>query len=68
MNKKRYRGYTIVETPHPTPRNSTKTAYDIVDGTVVKKANIGSIALSEHYIDLMIKYGYWPEIGGLANG
>ena len=68
MTKKRYRGYTIIEAPHPVPYNKTRTAYDIVFGDTVKKANISTIELAQHYIDTMIKYGYWTEIGGLANG
>lgn len=58
----KYRGYAIIRTRHPTPINPQRMTWDIVDGDRVRKSNIGSMEIAKHYIDVMIKYGYWKEL------
>lgn len=58
----KYRGYAIVRAHHPTPINPQRMTWDIVDGDRVRKSNIGSMEIAKHYIDVMIKYGYWKEL------
>lgn len=63
--KLRYRGYDIVPASHPVPCNPCRVTYDIVqhDGKI-RKANISTIELCKHVIDVMIKYNYWQELVG----
>ena len=55
----KYKGYIIRQAQHPTPINPQRMAWDIYDGTKVRKANISSLDLAKKVIDTMIKYGYW---------
>lgn len=57
----KYRGYAIRRTHHPTPINPQRLTWDILDGERVRKSNIGSMEVAKHYIDVMLKYGYWQE-------
>ena len=59
MNEYRHMGYIIQQSPHPTPINPLRTAWDIYDGTKLRKQNISSVEVARHVIDTMIKYGYW---------
>ena len=59
MSETKYKGYIIRQTPHPTPINPQRTAWDICDGTKLRKQNISSLEVARHVIDTMIKYGYW---------
>ena len=54
-----YRGYVIQKTPHPVPLNPNRLSWDILDGVVIKKANISTVEVARHVIDTMLKYGYW---------
>lgn len=54
-----YRGYVIRKTPHPMPFNPNRLAWDILDGFVIKKANISTLEVARYMIDTMLKYGYW---------
>lgn len=57
----KYRGYAICRVAHPTPLNPKRLTWDICDGETVRKSNISSMDIAKHYIDVMIKYGYWQE-------
>ena len=59
MSETKYKGYITRQTPHPTPINPQRTAWDIYDGTKLRKQNISSLEVARHVIDTMIKYGYW---------
>lgn len=59
----KHHGYKIVLTRHPTPVNPSRTAYDIMDGDAIRKANISTIELCKSIIDTMIRYGYWRAMG-----
>lgn len=61
-----YRGYRIRRAHHPTPINPNRMTWDIYSGDKLRKSNIGSVDVAKHYIDVMLKYGYWQE--GKANG
>lgn len=54
-----YKGYVILQAPHPTALNPTRRAWDIMDGEKVRKANISTVETAKHVIDTMLKYGYW---------
>lgn len=57
----KYRGYAIRRAHHPTPINPQRLTWDVCDGERIRKSNIGSMEVAKHYIDVMIKYGYWQE-------
>lgn len=57
----KYRGYDIVKAPHPTTFNPKRETYDIMEGEVVRKANISTIETAKKVIDTMIKYYYWID-------
>ena len=61
MTEYRHMGYIIRQTQHPTPLNPLRTAWDIYDGTKLRKANISSLEVARHVIDTMLKYGYWSR-------
>ena len=63
MSETKYKGYIIRQTPHPTPLNPQRMAWDIYDGTKLRKQNISSLEVARHVIDTMIKYGYWRGTG-----
>ena len=63
MSETKYKGYIIRQTPHPTPINPQRTAWDICDGTKLRKQKISSLEVARHVIDTMIKYGYWRGAG-----
>ena len=63
MNEYRYMGYMIRQSPHPIPNNPQRMAWDIYDGTKLRKQNISSLDVARHVIDTMIKYGYWIGTG-----
>lgn len=53
----KHRGYEIVKVKHPAPFNLNREAYDIVDGTAIRKSNISTIETAKTVIDIMIKHG-----------
>ena len=59
MTEYRHMGYIIRQALHPTPINPLRMAWDIYDGTKLRKQNISSLEVARHVIDTMIKYGYW---------
>ena len=59
MSETKYKGYIIRQAQHPTPLNPQRMAWDIHDGTKLRKQNISSLEVARHVIDTMIKYGYW---------
>ena len=59
MTEYRHMGYIIRQSPHPTQINPLRMAWDIYDGTKLRKQNISSLEVARHVIDTMIKYGYW---------
>ena len=61
MTEYRHMGYIIRQTPHPTSLNPLRTAWDIYDGTKLRKANISSLEVARHVVDTMLKYGYWSR-------
>ena len=63
MTEYSYKGYKIIQSPHPIPNNPNRTAWDIYDGTKLRKQNISTLEVARHVIDTMIKYGYWRGIG-----
>ena len=63
MTEYRHMGYIIRQSLHPTPINPQRTAWDIYDGTKLRKQNISSVEVARHVIDTMIKYGYWRGAG-----
>lgn len=62
MESYKYRGYVIKQVKHPTNFNPNRMTWDIYDGEKCRKSNIGSLDVARHYIDVMIKYGYWTEV------
>lgn len=61
MTEYRHMGYIIRQTRHPTQIDPLRTAWDIYDGTKLRKQNISSLEVARHVIDTMIKYGYWSR-------
>lgn len=61
MTEYRHMGYIIRQSSHPTPLNPRRTAWDIYDGTKMRKQNISSVEVARHVIDTMLKYGYWSR-------
>ena len=61
MTEYRHMGYIIRQAPRPSPLNPLRTAWDIYDGTKLRKANISSLEVARHVIDTMHKYGYWSR-------
>lgn len=61
MTEYRHMGYIIRQSSHPTPLNPRRTAWDIYDGTKLRKQNISSLEVARHVIDTMLKYGYWSR-------
>lgn len=61
MENYRYKGYEIRKVNHPTAIKPDRMTWDIYDGEKCKKSNIGSLDVARHYIDVMIKYGYFME-------
>ena len=61
MTEYRHMGYIIRQQPHPTPINPQRMAWDIYDGTKLRKQNISSVEVARHVIDTMLKYGYWSR-------
>ena len=61
MSETKYKGYIIRQTPHPIPNNPQRMAWDIYDGTKLRKQNISSLEVARHVIDTMLKYGYWSR-------
>ena len=61
-----YRGYEIVRALHPTRLSPTRTTWDVLSDGKVRYSNIGSIETAKHLIDAMVKWGYWPEKGGIG--
>lgn len=61
-----YRGYKIVRALHPTNIDPSRMAWDVFDGDRLKKVNISTIDTAKHLIDVMIKYGYWPDNGPIG--
>ena len=61
MTEYRHMGYIIRQSPHPTPINPQRTAWDIYDGAKLRKQNISSVEVARHVIDTMLKYGYWSR-------
>lgn len=59
----KYRGYCIRRAPHPTPINPTRTTWDICDGDIICKANIGSIEVAKYLVDVMIDNQVKSPIG-----
>ena len=59
MNEYRHMGYIIRQTPHPTLINPRRMAWDIYDGTKLRKQNICSLEVAKHVIETMLKYNYW---------
>lgn len=62
MTSYKYRGYLIKQVKHPTICNPEHMAWDIFEGDKCRKSNIGSLDVARHYIDVMIKHGYWTEV------
>ena len=58
-----YRGYGIIRALHPSATQPDRMAWDVVDGDRVRRGNIASIETAKRLIDMMVKYGYWPEKG-----
>lgn len=58
-----YRGYGIVRALHPTRLSPDRMTWDVFSDGKVCYSNIGSIETAKHLIDVMIKWGYWPERG-----
>ena len=56
-------GYKIVKAPHPIRMQPSRTAYDIVRGDEVLKANFASIDCAKFFIDTMVRVGVWPDLG-----
>ena len=63
MTEYNYKGYKICQSPHPIPNNPQRMAWDIYDGTKLRKQNISTLEVARHVIETMIKYGYWRCTG-----
>ena len=57
----KYHGYEIVKAKHPTPLKPNRETYDILDGDKVRKTNIASLETAKHVVDVMCKWGHWPD-------
>lgn len=62
MEQYKYHGYTIKQIHSPTQLNPHRMTWSIFDGEKERKRNIGSLEVSKHVIDVMLKYGYWKEM------
>ena len=56
-----YKGFQIVEAPHPIQIDKNRKGFDVMDGDTVKKANFSSMLSAKNYIDLMTHWGLWES-------
>lgn len=58
MGTIKYKGFKIVEVPHPIPTNNKRIGYDVMDGDTVKK-NFENVTAAKNFIDIMTHWGLW---------